>query len=103
MGSLDELRDHPCYPAAVGALAELVLHAHGCPIDARACDDGSIALEIREGDGWRVLLSLEPDPADSGWAWVYVGQTAPVPRLTTGNLSDIDRLGPWIQACLAGH
>jgi hypothetical protein len=48
--SLDHLADHPC---------------HG------ACDDGSIALEIW-GDDWRVLLCLEPDPAESGWSWVRI-------------------------------
>lgn len=95
MAILDELRDHPCHAAAEAALAELVQQAHGQPIGARACDDGSIALELC-GDRWRVLLSLEPDPTESGWHWVRIDPA----KLASGDLDDIARLGPLIRSCL---
>lgn len=95
MSILDELRDHPCHAAAVVALADLERRAHGHPIEARACYDGSIALEIR-GEDWRVLLSLEADPAESGWHWVRIRPA----KLVSGDLDDIARLGPLIRSCV---
>lgn len=92
---LDELWVHPCHAAAVVALGELEQQAHGHPIEARACDDGSIALELR-GDRWRVLLSLEPDHTESGWHWVRIEPA----KLASGDLGDIARLGPLIRSCL---
>jgi hypothetical protein len=96
MSSLDHLVGHPCHAAATEALAGLIAVAHGQPIKARACDDGSIALEIW-GDDWRVLLCLEPDPAESGWSWVRINPAV----LKTGRLDDIARLGSLIRSCLS--
>ena len=89
---LSDLEDHPCYAAAEVALAELVKHSHGHPIDARCCDDGSIALEIF-GEGWRVLLCLEADHTESGWSFVRVFN----PLIATGNLDNIALLSPLIK------
>lgn len=95
MSILDELRDHPCHAAAVVALADLERQAHGHPIEARAYDDGSIALEMR-GDCWRVLLSLEADHTESGWHWVRIDPG----KVASGDLDDIVRLGPLIRSCV---
>ena len=94
---LEHLADHPRHDAAAAALPALVAVAHGQPIEARACDDGSIALEIR-GDDWRVLLSLEPSPAESGWSWVRINPA----RVECGKLDNIADLGPLIRSCLGG-
>ena len=94
--SLDHLADHPCHGAAAAVLPELVSVAHGQPIKARAYDDGLIALEIW-GDDWRVLLCLEPDPAESGWSWVRINPGG----MVIGGLNDIARLGPLIRSCLS--
>lgn len=92
---LEHLRGHPCHAAAAAALPALVAVAHGQPVEARACDDGSIALEIQGAD-WRVLLPLEPSPAESGWSWVRINPA----RLECGRLDDMGRLGPLIRSCL---
>jgi hypothetical protein len=89
---LSDLEDHPCHTAAEVALAELVKHSHGHPIEARGCDDGSIALEMF-GEGWRVLLSLEPNPDDSGWSFVRVFY----PFVVIGNVDNIALLSPLIK------
>jgi hypothetical protein len=89
---LSDLEDHPCHAAAEVALAELVKHSHGHPIEARGCYDGSIALEMF-GEGWRVLLSLEPNPDDSGWSFVRVFNLC----IATGNLDNIALLSPLIK------
>lgn len=91
-GILSDLEDHPCYAAAQVALAELVKHSHGHPIEARCCYDGSIALEMF-GEGWRVLLCLEADHAESGWSFVRVFN----PCIATGNLDNIALLSPLIK------
>ena len=95
---LEHLADHPCHGAAAAALPALAAVAHGQPIKARACDDGSIALEIW-GDDWQVLLSLEPDPAESGWCWVRINP----PRVECGRLDDSEKLGPLIRSCLGAE
>ena len=95
MSILDELRDHPCHAAAVVALGELEQQAHGHPIEARAYDDGFIALEML-GEDWRVMLSLEPDPTKSGWHWVRINPA----RIEVGVLEEIDRLGPLLRSCV---
>lgn len=89
---LSDLEDHPCHKAAEVALAELVKHSHGHPIEARGCYDGSIALEMF-GEGWRVLLSLEPSPDDSGWSFVRVFY----PFVAIGNVDNIALLSPLIK------
>jgi hypothetical protein len=89
---LGDLEDHPCHSAAEVALAELVKHSHGHPIEARGCDDGSIALEMR-GDRWRVLLCLEADHTESGWSFVRVFN----PFIAKGNLDNIALLSPLIK------
>jgi len=89
---LSDLEDHPCHSAAEVALAELVKHSYGHPIEARGCDDGSIALEMF-GEGWRVLLCLEADHTESGWSFVRVFN----PCIATGNLDNIALLSPLIK------
>ncbi len=88
-----------CYEAAAQVLPAMLRHAHGRAITSRVCDDGSVALEMR-GEGWRVLVSFDPDPAESGWSWC---QTGPGPQIELGpSLDKIENLWLWLDARLSG-
>lgn len=102
MDVLDALVGHPCHAAAAAALPALLRCAPGHTVMARACSDGSIALEVR-GDGWRVLVTLEPEPEESGWVWVCVaGRKVGTPELEVGRLDEMDKLGMFLAKTIAG-
>jgi hypothetical protein len=102
MDVLAPLVDHPCYADAVAVLPALLRCAPGHTAMARACSDGSIALEVR-GDGWRALVTLEPEPEESGWVWVCVaGRKVGTPELEVGRLDEMDKLGMFLAKTIAG-
>lgn len=99
---LAPLVGHPCYAAAAATLPALLRLVPGHAVLARGCDDGSIALEVR-GDGWRVLVTLEPEPEESGWIWVCVAPCGGgPPQLEVGPLHEMDRLGMFLAKIIAG-
>lgn len=91
-------QDYSCHEAAAQMLPAMLKHAHGHGVMSRVCDDGSVALEMR-GESWRLLVSFEPDPTESGWSWV---QTDRDPQISRGPLDEIEKLWYWLDARLSG-
>ena len=101
MDVLAPLVDHRCYADAVAVLPALLRCAPGHTVIAWACSDGSIALEVR-GDGWRALVTLEPEPEESGWVWVCVaGRKGDTPELEVGRLDEMDKLALFLPQSIA--
>jgi hypothetical protein len=102
MDVLAPLADHRCYADAVAVLPALLRCAPGHTVIAWACSDGSIALEVR-GDEWRALVTLGPEPEDSGWIWVFVAACGGgAPQLEVGSLHEMDKLGMFLAKTIAG-
>lgn len=91
---LNAIRDHPLYHDTMAVLQTLrvALQDPGKdrvplpPTIVRAVDDGSVAIEMRS-EFWRLLVSIESNPSESGWSVVSASSLGS--RLELGNLDSM--------------